>query len=260
VAGGFCPQCGTKRLGELRFCASCGFDYWNAAQAQSDEPPHDKAAASSQLPPIAAERLQPPNSNRGHRPWRRWALWGLAVVLALAVVGAVFGGPEEDAALVGATSSPTESAKPTPRPTIRPTPRPTPTPVPTPKPTPSPTPVPISYGTLTARSWSLIVKAPDDYIGKGYVVWACITQFDAATGPDAFRGQASYTNLDYWFSDGDNTFFHGDVEQLQDFVQDDVVVMNVISLGSYSYDTQLGGNTTVPLFEVTKITLKGSCA
>lgn len=23
----FCPNCGTKRLGALRYCRSCGFDY-----------------------------------------------------------------------------------------------------------------------------------------------------------------------------------------------------------------------------------------
>jgi hypothetical protein len=46
---------------------------------------------------------------------------------------------------------------------------------------------------------------------------------------------------------------------LEDFVEDDMVVMNVTSLGSFSYDTQIGGNTTVPLFTVDKITRKGSC-
>ena len=38
------------------------------------------------------------------------------------------------------------------------------------------------------------------------------------------------------------------------------MVMNVVVLGSYSYDTQVGGNTTVPQFQVNKITRKGSCA
>lgn len=53
--------------------------------------------------------------------------------------------------------------------------------------------------------------------------------------------------------------FTGNADQLADFVADDVVVMNVMSLGSLSYDTQAGGNTTVPLFEVVKITRKGTC-
>jgi len=36
--------------------------------------------------------------------------------------------------------------------------------------------------------------------------------------------------------------------------------MNVTSLGSYDYDTQSGGSTTVPLFQVDSIAHKGSCA
>lgn len=103
------------------------------------------------------------------------------------------------------------------------------------------------------------MKSPDTYIGKTYQVWACITQFDAATGADTFLGQASNKKREYWYSDGDNVLFTGTESQLADFVQDDVVVMNVRSLGSFSYDTQIGGNTTVPWFSVDKITRKGSC-
>jgi hypothetical protein len=33
--------------------------------------------------------------------------------------------------------------------------------------------------------------------------------------------------------------------------------MNVAVVGSYSYDTQAGGNTTVPQFQIRKITRKG---
>ncbi len=47
---------------------------------------------------------------------------------------------------------------------------------------------------------------------------------------------------------------------LEDYVTDDVVFMKVVSLGSYSYDTQNGGNTTVPMFEVKAISRKGSCS
>jgi hypothetical protein len=57
-----------------------------------------------------------------------------------------------------------------------------------------------------------------------------------------------------------NAFFNGDASRLADFVQDDVVYMKVLSMGSISYDTQNGGNTTVPLFEIVSISRKGSCA
>ena len=165
--------------------------------------------------------------------------------------------------------TPTPTALPTAEPTVEPTvevtptptatPRPTPTPTPTPKPTPEPTPKPISYAKLSSRAWAKLVKAPDSYVGNTYQVWACISQFDAATGADTFRGQASYAKQEFWYTDGDNALFTGDEDALADFVTDDIVVMNVTSLGSFSYDTQIGGNTTVPAFEVEKITHKGSC-
>jgi hypothetical protein len=104
-----------------------------------------------------------------------------------------------------------------------------------------------------------LVKSPDSYLGDGFLLWACISQFDAATGPDSFRGQASYKNQAYWYSDGDNALFTGDEAKLADFVADDIVYMKVVSLGSFSYDTQNGGNTTVPLFDVVTIKRKGGC-
>lgn len=56
-----------------------------------------------------------------------------------------------------------------------------------------------------------------------------------------------------------SALFTGDEDTLDEFVDDDVVSMNVIVLGSLTYDTQVGGSTTVPLFSVEKITRKGSC-
>ena len=84
-------------------------------------------------------------------------------------------------------------------------------------------------------------------------------QFDAATGTDAFLANASNTKQEYWNLYGENASFLGSESKLADFVEGDVVQMKVISPGSYSFDTQAGGNTTVPQFEVRKITHKGSC-
>jgi hypothetical protein len=133
--------------------------------------------------------------------------------------------------------------------------------LPTPEPTPEPTakPVAITYAKLTSRNWAKIVKAPDKYIGKGYQIWACVFQFDAATGPGSFLANASHKRQEYWSLYGENSWFNGAESKLADIVEDDIVVMNVVSTGSYSYDTQAGGNTTVPAFDVVKITRKGSC-
>jgi hypothetical protein len=144
--------------------------------------------------------------------------------------------------------------------------RPCPEPVaePTPEPTASPAPRERARATgfrrIAGRAWAKLVKSPDKHTGRRYRVWACISQFDAATGPDMFRGQASYRKERYWWSEGENAFFMGDEAQLEDFVADDIVAMGVVSLGSYSYDTQAGGNTTVPLFQVVTIKReRGSC-
>ncbi|MHA7173959.1 hypothetical protein [Arthrobacter monumenti] len=47
----------------------------------------------------------------------------------------------------------------------------------------------------------------------------------------------------------------GDCPALQGFITDDEVRIMATSLGSLSYDTQIGGSTTVPMFMVEKITL-----
>ena len=175
------------------------------------------------------------------------------VVLAALVGGCATGAPPTPqiiyvtpAPTVAATAKPTvaATAKPTAKPTVAATAKP----------------APISYATLTSRAWAKLVKSPDTYTGKGYKLWACITQFDAATGPESFLTVASYRKETYWYTNGEPTFFEGDASKLADFVEGDVVAMSVVSLGSYSYDTQVGGNTTVPLFDVVKIVrLKGSC-
>jgi hypothetical protein len=130
---------------------------------------------------------------------------------------------------------------------------------PTATPKPPPTEPPLTYATITSRQWAKIVKDPDNYIGKGYKVWACIWQFDSRTGPDAFLATASYHKLRYWYSDGDDGSFESVGVDLSDIVQDDVVSMNVIVLGAYTYDTAAGGTNSVPSFLISKITRKGSC-
>jgi hypothetical protein len=57
----------------------------------------------------------------------------------------------------------------------------------------------------------------------------------------------------YGFFDGDNTLLSGNAKQLDDLVEDDVFRASVTVLGDIDYDTQIGGNTTVPLLEVDSI-------
>ena len=188
----------------------------------------------------------------------------MLLILAAAAMG---GGKQPTSAISTSGPSQIAQATPTARPTSTPTAtvatQPPPTEQPTIEPTPEVTPepvVPATFAKLTSRQWAQLVKAPDSYVGSGYEVWACITQFDAATGGDSFRGDAANARLTYWSLDGTNAFFLGDSGALAPFVQDDIVFMKVVDLGSYTYDTTIGGSITVPWFEIVAIANKGSCA
>jgi hypothetical protein len=49
----------------------------------------------------------------------------------------------------------------------------------------------------------------------------------------------------------------GTAKQLDDLVEDDVFRASVTVLGKIDYDTQIGGNTTVPLLEVNSLKVIG---
>lgn len=281
----YCPQCGTPRLGAFRFCRSCQFDFDAESQFTSSDTPASQPSpglpsTSPGLPPTAIHapvtEVAPavaagPALAGGFRWTKRRVLVGSVVALiALGSIGNAIGSPAAPSTtgspapsvrpFAAATAGAASSAPAAVNPSVTASPTPAVTPAPTPESTPAPTAAPITYAKLSSRAWSQLVKAPDNYAGKGYLVWACVTQFDAATGTDSFRAQGSYKDQEYWYTDGDNALFSGTTAQLADFVQDDVVYMKVLSLGSFSYDTQIGGNTTVPLFEVVSISRKGSCA
>lgn len=110
-----------------------------------------------------------------------------------------------------------------------------------------------SYGALTPREFELLVKDPDAHKGETYIIYGEVTQFDAATGTDKFRADtgAVRSKIKYGFTDyKQNSWMTGDSEMLADVVGGDCFVAKVTLGGSYSYDTQIGGSTTVPLFEV----------
>ena len=118
-----------------------------------------------------------------------------------------------------------------------------------------------SYKSLSSRGFKLMAKDPDSYIGKTYVIYGEITQFDSATSTDAFRADTgpkklriSYGYVDY----SQNTILSGSENKLKKLVEGDCFTAKVTVLGSYSYDTQIGGNTTVPLLQVDSISVYGS--
>ncbi len=141
-----CPSCGAPTTADAAFCVKCG------------------ASLSAVTAGVTAISTSTPGRVRawwsGRTGRQKLGVVGGAV-LALVVIGAVNGNPDDDPAggVAGATASatsratfspeptrtpePTErpTAKPRPAPTVEPTPAP-PTPEPTPRPTPVPTPVP----------------------------------------------------------------------------------------------------------------------
>lgn len=120
-------------------------------------------------------------------------------------------------------------------------------------PVPPPPPAKASYKTLTEREWKLIAKNPDAYTGKTYVVYGTVTQFDAATGNDSFRANVGHKNMGEDYEYETNTLLTGSAPALTNLVEGDEFRANVSVLGSFSYDTQMGGNTTAPSLSVAAI-------
>ncbi|MGB2571886.1 hypothetical protein ACPFP2_26060 [Micromonospora citrea] len=220
-------------------------------------PPADQPAAPSHAEPAVTSAPASKVSNV-----KAWAVGGVALIIALCcggiALGAVTAGDDEPSATAsGPTASPSSAAPTTASPNAT-TPNATPS---TAQPTtavptttlPAPKPKPPSYKALTERQWKLVAKNPDAYLGKTYVVYGRVTQFDAATGTDTFRANVAHRRMAEKYDYETNTLLNGDETQLENLVDDDIFRANVTVLGSFSYDTQIGGETTVPLLKVDSI-------
>jgi hypothetical protein len=89
VATEYCPQCATARVGALRFCRSCAFDYDTLPQAEvrapvSAEPrPAPADALVAPEPPVAISAAAGPSSSR-----RGWILLGGVIFIAVVAAAA----------------------------------------------------------------------------------------------------------------------------------------------------------------------------
>ncbi len=116
-----------------------------------------------------------------------------------------------------------------------------------------------AYSPIDAREFALLAKTPDRYIGRKFVIYGVVTQFDAATGSDTFRANTASQPQDYQFDYDVNSVVEGyDSVVAANVVEDDYVTMFVSVDGSFSYDTQIGGSTTVPKFTANMIDVTGS--
>lgn len=130
----------------------------------------------------------------------------------------------------------------------------------TPDPQPEETTKPTSFKTMTAREFKLLAKDADAHAGEAYRIYGYVSQFDSATGTNAFRAETGPRKLspDDWYEFDQNCVLTGDEELLADVVEDDLFEAKVIVGGSFSYDTQIGGSTTVPMFAIEDIKVYGS--
>lgn len=120
---------------------------------------------------------------------------------------------------------------------------------------------PAVYQALTAHAWAEIAKDPDSHAGEAYIVYGEVTQFDAATGSSAFRadvgGVRQYPDEVGFVNYPTNTVLDGDAAMLGPVVEKDLFTAKITVVGSLSYDTQIGGSTTVPELQISSITVTG---
>ncbi|WP_146112880.1 hypothetical protein [Arthrobacter sp. MYb214] len=110
---------------------------------------------------------------------------------------------------------------------------------------------------VTKRALAQIVKQPDSHIDENVILYGLVTQFDSATGPCTFRAELSHAQVGKYDYEHNSMFTAGDgledCEALDDIVAEDIVQITATVTGSLSYDTTIGGSTTVPKFQVVKI-------
>jgi len=105
------------------------------------------------------------------------------------------------------------------------------------------------------RTFALLAKDPDSHMGTNLVVYGEVSQLDSATGPCAMLLSVAASQQEYSYDYEQNSLaMSGDGELacpvFEPLVEGDHVKAWVTVLGSVSYDTQIGGNTTVPAFQV----------
>jgi hypothetical protein len=117
-----------------------------------------------------------------------------------------------------------------------------------------------SHHPVTGRQWLQVTKDPDAAKGQCITVYGEVTQFDSVTGDSVFRAQAGGAKVapEFGFVNyPTNALFDGSASQLSTLVQGDLFTAQVTVAGSQSYDTQIGGRTTVPVFRVDSVSRTG---
>lgn len=174
------------------------------------------------------------------------------IVTGLFIVAASFGGSSTAQTAATASPEPTHSAS-----SSSTTPSPTPS---SSSSTSRPSWLPkdpdlSTFPEIDDRKFAQVVKDPEEHQGEKLIVHGKVQQLDSATGgcymlaeigsayqPDVY----DYTTNSAQYDESDSC------SNFDPLVEKDNVKLWVVVAGSKSYDTQAGGNTTVPAFAVYK--------
>ncbi|MFJ4106235.1 DUF4190 domain-containing protein [Oerskovia enterophila] len=110
-----------------------------------------------------------------------------------------------------------------------------------------------AFTAVDAAAWAQIAKDPEGYVGDKIVLYAEVTQFDAATGSDSFRASTGAEQPSAPFELDVNTLLSGDSSVLTDVTVGDVLKVHAIVEGATTYDTVMGGGMTAPVLKVAAV-------
>jgi hypothetical protein len=114
-----------------------------------------------------------------------------------------------------------------------------------------------TYPAISSRDYQIVVRDPAAHIGRKMVVYGRVTQYDAATGLEHMLARTDANEVDVYDYDI-NTMLEGTRDTFAPVVEDDLITIYADVIGSYSYDTQAGGNTTVPKLRANMVEVTGT--
>lgn len=115
----------------------------------------------------------------------------------------------------------------------------------------------VNFSEPTELQWNTLTRSPAQVKGKNFVIFGCVSQFDANTGGSKFRAYAAKSPSVSWLS-GVNSMFSGNAKSLLMLKEDEAFIAKVNVTGATSYST-IGNKTTVPTFAVRDFVKIGSC-
>ncbi|KXF84340.1 hypothetical protein D092_20675 [Rhodococcus ruber Chol-4] len=118
---------------------------------------------------------------------------------------------------------------------------------------------PAAYEQLNTRDFALIARDSAAAQGRKIVLYGYVSQFDSATGTNQFRASVDSQPLGSWYEYDHNVVIKAsDRGLVANVVEDDLITMWVEVDEPLTYDTTLGGSTTVPSFRLNMIQVAGS--